>query len=68
MSIDFNNVPVKEALDKLSFLSGQTFRVGSGDAEMPVSLSLQEVTLREIVNRISEQTSTKIAYTGKEHH
>lgn len=66
VSINFDGVPLKDALDKLSFLSGLTFRVGPGDAEAPVSLSLQNATLKEIVTSISKQSSIKIAQMGKE--
>ncbi len=65
VSINFNNVPVKDAVDKLSFLSGLPFRVVSGDAEGLVSISLQEVTLSEIIDRISEKTGVKIEQTRK---
>lgn len=65
VSIDFNNIPVRAAVDKLSFLSGLGFRIVSGDADTHLSLSLHEVTLSEIVTRISEQTGVKIEQTGK---
>ncbi len=64
VSLDFNNVPVREAVDKLSFLSGLRFHIVSGDAQAPVSISLQDVTLDEIVTRISEQTGVKIMKAG----
>lgn len=65
VSINFNNIPVRDAVDKLSFLSGLTFRVMHGDTKAPVSLSLQKVTLDEIITQISEQTGVKIERTGK---
>lgn len=66
VSIDFNNVPVRDAVDKLSFLSGLRFRVVSGDAEANVSISAQDVTLNEIITRIMEQTGVKIDKTGED--
>lgn len=65
VSISFNNITARDAVDKLSFLSGLRFRVVSGDVEAPVSLSLQNATLGEIITHISEQTGVKIEQTGK---
>jgi hypothetical protein len=60
ISVNFTDVPVRNAVAKLSFLSGLPFRVESGDAEKNLSISLQEVTLSEIVSRISAETGVKI--------
>jgi hypothetical protein len=65
MSVDFNNITVRDALAHLSFLTGLPFRVESGDAEQVITLSLREVTLGEIVSRISEQTGVKIKQPEK---
>ena len=65
MSVDFNNISVRDALAHLSFLTGLPFQVESGDAEKVISISLREVTLSEIVSRISEQTGVKIKQTEK---
>ena len=58
--VDFNGISVRDALAHLSFLSGLPFRVESGDAEKPLTLSLREVTLDEVVSRISAQTGVNI--------
>jgi hypothetical protein len=60
ISVAFNNISVGDALAHLSFVSGMKFSVGSGEAERRISLSLQEVTLREVINRISTQAGIKI--------
>lgn len=65
MSVEFNDISVKDALGHLSFLSGLQFRVGSGDAEKLFSISLREVTLGEVVARISSQTGVRIEQTKK---
>lgn len=65
VSVNFNNVPVKDVVEKLSFLSGLPFHVESGDAESLLSISLQGVTLSEIVARISAQTGVKIEQTKR---
>jgi hypothetical protein len=66
VSIDFKNVPAKDAVDKLSFLSGLSFSVTSGNAGATVSISAQDVTLNEIVTRIMAQTGVKIEKTGED--
>jgi hypothetical protein len=60
LSVNFNNMSVSDALVHLSFLTGKTYRVESGDAEKVISTSLQEVTLSELISRISEQTGVRI--------
>lgn len=65
MSVDFNNITVRDALAHLSFLTGLEFRVEAGDAEQVITLSLREVTLGEIVSRISEQSGVKIKWPEK---
>lgn len=60
VSVNFTDVSIRNAVAKLSFLSGLPFRVDSGDAEKKLSISLQEVTLSEIVSRISAETGAKI--------
>jgi hypothetical protein len=60
ISVDFNNISVGDALNHLSFVSGMHFSVGSAEAEKLITLSLQEVTLREVISRISTQTGIKI--------
>lgn len=65
VSVYFNDISVKDALAHLSFLSGLPFRVDSGNAEKLISISLREVTLSEIVARISAQTGIQIEQTDK---
>lgn len=62
-SVTFDNISVSDALAHLSFLSGVPFRIESGNAAKRLSLSLQEVTLSEIVDTISKQTDVKIEQT-----
>ena len=63
--VNFNDISVRDALAHLSFLSKRRFRVKSGDAEKIFSLSLQKVTLSEMIDRISAQTGVKIKETKK---
>ena len=65
VSVDFNNISVRDALAHLSFLTGLPFRAESGDAEKVISISLGEVMLSEIISRISEQTGVKIEQMEK---
>lgn len=65
MSVDFNDISVRDALDQLSFLTGLQFRVESGDAEKLISISLREVTLGEIISRISAETGIRIEQAEK---
>lgn len=60
MSVNFESIPVKDALARLSFLSRLSFRIKSGDGEKLLSLSLQKVTLGQIVSRITKDTGVKI--------
>lgn len=65
MSLDFNDISVRDALNHLSFLTGLHFRVESGDAEKLISISLREVTLDEIISRISTETGIRIEQAKK---
>jgi hypothetical protein len=60
VSVTFNGIPAKDAVDKLSFMSGIPFRVKSGDPEKLVSISLQDVTLSEIIYRLSVAAGVKV--------
>jgi hypothetical protein len=64
LSLNFHNLPVKNVVAELSFLSGMPFYVVSGDAEAPLSISLENVTLDEVIDRVSAQTGVKIATEG----
>jgi hypothetical protein len=59
-SVNLNAIPVRDAVARLSFMSGVPLRVKSGDAEKLVSISLQKVTLDKIVASISAMASIKI--------
>lgn len=63
--VDFNDISVRDALAHLSFLTGLGLRVGSGDAEKLLSISLQEVTLGEMIESIATQAGVKIEQTKK---
>lgn len=60
--IKLNDVTVQEALDKLTVVTGRPFRVKSGDATAPISLSLKAATYRDIAASISRQSGVKIAW------
>jgi hypothetical protein len=60
LSVNFNKMSVRDALAHLSFITGNAYRVVSGDAETILSLPSQEVTLNELLSRISKQTGVKI--------
>lgn len=55
---------VKDVASYLSFLSGVSVSVTSGDDKTRVTASLKEVTLSEIVSSISAQTGVEIATAG----
>ncbi len=65
VSVNFTDIPVRSAVARLSFLSGLPLRVGSGDAEKLISVSLEEVTLDEIVARVSAEAGVKIERAGQ---
>lgn len=65
LSMSLNGITVKDAVAKLSSLSGLPFRVESGDDGSLLSISLHDVTLDEIIARISGQTGVKIEQPGK---
>lgn len=60
-SVNFYGIPVRDAVAKLSFMSGVPFHVKSGDAEKLVSISLQQVTVDTILARISVMARVQIA-------
>jgi hypothetical protein len=62
VSIDFTDLPVRSMVARLSFLSGVPLRVESGDAERLLSISLEEMTVGEMVTRISAETGVKIEH------
>ena len=60
VSVNFIGIPAKDVVAKLAFLSGRSFRVKSGDPEKLVSISLQQVTLDEVISRVSASAGVKI--------
>jgi hypothetical protein len=58
--VTFNDISLKDALAHLSFLSGKTLRVKSRNNNKRFSLSLQDVTLGQVLDQISTQTHTRI--------
>ncbi|HJQ31043.1 MAG TPA: hypothetical protein VJ866_02630 [Pyrinomonadaceae bacterium] len=60
LSVNFNNMSVSDALAHLSFITGNAYRVVSGDGEKILILPSQEVTLSELLSRISGQTGVQI--------
>lgn len=65
LSVNFEGVSVANTLAKLSFVSGLPFYVESGDAEQLLSMSIENVTLKEIISRISAKTGVRIASNRK---
>ena len=63
--VDFSGMSVKDALEHLSFLTGLEFQVESGNAKKMFSVSLREVTLGEVVDRISTEAGVKIKQMEK---
>lgn len=60
VSVNFIGIPAKDLVAKLAFLTGRPFRLKSGDPEKLVSISLEQVTLDEIIARISASAGVKI--------
>lgn len=60
ISLEFTNIPVRDAVAKLSFLTVLPFHVKDGNADQLLTIALREVTLTETVAIISSQTGVKI--------
>lgn len=60
VTVKFNNLAVRKALDKLYFLTGQSFTVESGDADALVSLTVPNASVREVIAAIEKQANVKI--------
>jgi type II secretory pathway component GspD/PulD (secretin) len=60
MSVCIHKTPVKYIIDQLASLSGEQIHVSSGNRNTLITLSLKDVTLKEIVAKISEQTGAQI--------
>jgi len=64
ISMCIRGASVKNVVSYLSFLSGSPLLVASGDTQVRLSSSLREVSLTEIINRISTQADVKIETKG----
>lgn len=60
VSVKFDSLAVRDALDKLYFLTGQSFSVESGDPDAVVTLSLPNAKLVQIIADIEKQANVKI--------
>lgn len=65
LSVEFNDISMKDALAHLSFLTGATFGVEPGGAEKVVTVSFKDITVSEIISRMSEQSGVKIELLTK---
>lgn len=60
ITINFADTPVTVALSRLNFLSGKSFRVVSGNAETRFSLTLEQATLDQIIEGISQKAGVTV--------
>jgi hypothetical protein len=60
ISVNFTEIPVKEALSRLAFFSGEPFGIEEGDPEQKISVVMKEATLDEIIERISKVAQVTI--------
>jgi hypothetical protein len=60
MSVCIRQAHVRRLIDQLASLSGLSIRTTSGNIDTLVTLSLNDVTLKEIVAEISAQTGVQI--------
>lgn len=60
LSVRFENMPAKDAIERLTFLSRFNLRIRSGDPSTLVSLQLNDKPLSEILKEISKQANVKI--------
>jgi len=60
MSVCIRQAPIRYIIDQLASLSGNQIHIASGNINTPVTLSLKDVTFKEIVAKISEQTGVQI--------
>lgn len=60
MSVCIRQAPVRHIVDQLASLSGLPIRTTSGNPDIIVTLSLKDVTLKDITAKITEQTGMQI--------
>lgn len=61
ISICIRRTSVRNIVDELAALSGLSIHTTSGNVDTSVTLSLKDVTLEDIVAKVSEQASVQIA-------
>jgi hypothetical protein len=61
LSIKLNQVTVKYAAAELSFLTGEALRVRRADAKKRVTLSVENATLHDVLQRIREKTGVEVS-------
>jgi hypothetical protein len=59
-SLTFTQIPAKEVAAMLTFFSGHSLTVQSGDPDKLISISLQGVTLSQILDHISSTAGVQI--------
>jgi hypothetical protein len=64
ISFCVQNTPVKILVNDLSNLSGLPIRITAGRARTIVNLKLQNVSLKDILLKVAEQTGTQITDEG----
>jgi hypothetical protein len=64
LSLCVRNTPVNTFINDLASLTGLSFRIVDGRPMAAVTVKLHDVTLDEIVTKVSEQTGTKIVEEG----
>jgi len=63
ISVKFN-MPADEVVSWLSFVSGLPLRINSGNAQVHVTVALQEATLQDIIQALSK-TGIEVAAQGR---
>lgn len=65
-AINYTDIPVKDALADLSFISGLKIRAKSGNAKALLSFTLPDTTLEEVLSRITKETGVRIETKAEE--
>lgn len=64
ISVCVGNTPVRTFVSDMASLTGLPFRISAGRPMAIVNVKLQNVTLNEILDKVSQQTGTKIIEEG----
>lgn len=59
-SFSVKNIPVNRFVNDMAFLTGLPLRIIAGKPTTPVNIELRDVTLGDILKRVSKQTGVKI--------